>query len=259
MKRALSLLAFVSLLACNGDDAAPVTARTDAGAPQAPAHDLGLADSTVVCKTCSPALLAAKRKGIRLAMLLLPAYAGSDVRAANAPVTFHLDGDDLCGTADEMRRTYGFVTGKCTIDPTGRAHVCLFDVEKDDRAQPFTPANARLLTDQVLPLHEATHLWLIGRVADERAYEPFAKMVSLALSGSMPDACAFRVAGGVDQLVAALCDAGMTAADLPDVLRLLDVASRAKGAALTNAELASVVSAVIGGDATPAFRAAGLL
>ena len=218
----------------------------------------GLVDSLVVCSTCSPALVAAKTSGIHEAMRRLIAYCGADASAAICPVTFHLDGDGACG-AYESGDTGGF-----SLDSQGRGQICLFDVEKENRALPFTVANASLIEDQLLPVHEAMHGWFVGRQQTYRIQEPFCKLVSFVISelpggpeygwffSSTPD-------DHPDVLMKYLCQLGMTTALAAQVLTETARAASTKGGPLTDAEFADVVTMVMGQDAVPAFQSAGIL
>jgi len=244
--------------------ASPTSARevadadVDAGLDAPP--PMGLADSRVVCATCARELLDAKREGILLAMNRMLRFTGADVLPRYAPVTFHLDGDATCGTAQQMIDRFGYLTGFADVDAQGKAYGCLFDVEKPARALPFTPSNARLLLDQLLPLHEAGHVWFFVRQDDLRVQEPFSKMMALVVSGTMSDPCrTFRVRTPPDNLIAALCDVGVTMRDVPEIFRRTALAADEQGRALSNVEFCAVVSAVIGRDAAPAFRSVGVL
>ncbi len=239
---------------CADGTAADAGGPEDAGVPQP-----GLEDSLVVCQTCAPDLLRAKTEGIRIAMSLERAYAGADVLPQYAPITFHLDGDATCGTAADMIARYGYLTGFSGLDANGKGYVCLFDIEKTNRALPFTPENADTLADQLLPVHEAGHVWFYGRESDYAVQEPFVKMISFVLSGAYPDPCTqFRVTSPPDSLIADLCDAGMTIGDLPAILSVTAASAAEKGRPLSNAEFAGVVSGVVGHDVTSAFVAAGV-
>lgn len=241
---------------------APLAGRSPERAPWEPSpipHEPGLRDSVVVCTLCTPQLLAAKREGIVSALAALLDLLGSDISPTVAPITFHLDSDATCD-AWQMLREKGFLSGYSKYDKQGHAVVCLFDVEKPNRMLPFTPENARTRADQLLPLHEAGHIWLGGRANPYAVQEPLVKLVSFLVSGAILDPCrTFRVEEPPDNLIAGLCDSGATLDEVPAICRGIARAARAKGSALTNDETAVVVSGVIGADARPAFHASGLL
>ncbi len=252
--RRSALAALVDLL--RNHTPVQVTISDDGHVDVVKAH--GLLDSLVVCSTCSPALVAAKTSGIHEAMRRLIAYCGADASVQICPITFHLDGDSACG-AYESGDTGGF-----SLDAQGRGQVCLFDVEKENRALPFTGANAPLIEDQLLPVHEAMHAWFVGRQPTYRIQEPFCKLVSFVISEvpGGPEYCWFFTSTPDDHpdvLMKYLCEMGMTTDLAAQVLAQTAQAAASKGAALTDAEFADVVSAVMGQDAVPAFQSAGIL
>jgi len=218
----------------------------------------GLVDSIVVCSTCNSALVAAKTNGIHEAMRRLIAYCGADAPAAICPITFHLDGDGACGPYESGD------TGGFSLDAQGRGQICLFDVEKENRALPFTVANAHLIEDQLLAVHEAMHGWFVGRQQTYRIQEPFCKLVSFVIAEMPggPEYCWWFSATPDDHpdvLMKYLCQIGMTTALAARVLAETARAAAAKGGALTELEFADVVTMVIGQDAVPAFQSAGIL
>lgn len=218
----------------------------------------GLTDSLVACATCSPELLAAKRRGILEAMRRLVDYCGSDAPATICPITFHLDGDDYCGPYQSG------MTGGFSVDPLGHGHVCLYDVEKENRMLPFTVENAQKIQDQLLPVHEAMHGWFVGRQNNYRIEEPFCKLLSFIISEAPggPDYCDWFSSTPDDHpdvLMKHLCNIGMNAERAALVLARLAQFAADKGEALTDAEFAGVVTDVIGQNAVPAFQLAGIL
>ena len=218
----------------------------------------GLADSLVVCTACSPELVAAKISGILEAMRRLVTFCGADASPEICPITFHLNGDGYCGPYESGD------TGGFSLDDEDRGQVCLFDVEKENRALPFTPANAVLIEDQLLPVHEAMHAWFVGRQQTYRIQEPFCKLVSFIISeqpggpnycnwfSSIPDS-------QPDALMKYLCQIGMTTELAAEVLAQTAHSAAVKGEPLTDAEFADVVTAVLGQNAVPAFVSAGIL
>lgn len=252
LRYALSFIALSFVVACGGQEAPPPeTGTTGRSTPAA----IGLMNSVVVCQTCAPELLAAKTEGIMLGLMLMPNYLGADILPEHAPVTFHLDGDAICGTAAQFKATHSYLTGYTTFDSHGKGHVCLFDVEKTNRALPFTAENARLLEDQLLPIHEAGHVWFAGREPDYSIQEPFVKAVSFILSGSIPDPCkGYRVSQLPDRLLMDLCDAGMKPADIPTILAHTAADAKTMARPLTATEFADEVASVINADAETIFQ-----
>jgi hypothetical protein len=155
-------------------------------------------------------------------------------------------------------------TGGFSLDPQGSGQVCLFDVEKENRALEFTVANAQLIQDQLLPVHEAMHAWFVGRQQTYKIQEPFCKLVSFVISEAAggPEYCnwfSLTPDDHSDVLMKYLCQMGMTTALASQVLTQTATAAAAKGSALTDAEFAGVVTLVMGQDAVPAFQSAGIL
>ena len=218
----------------------------------------GLVDSLVVCSTCDAALVAAKASGVREAMRQLIDFCGADASADICPITFHLDGDGACGPYEPGD------TGGFSLDLQGRGQICLFDVEKENRSLPFTVANAQLIEDQLLPVHEAMHAWFVGRQQTYRIQEPFCKLVSFVISKMPggPDYCGWFSSTADDHpdvLMKYLCEIGMTTALAAQVLSQTAESAAVKGSALTDVEFAEVVTSVLGQDAVPAFQSAGIL
>jgi len=231
------------------DDQGPVSIR----------NTFGLADSLVVCAGCASDLLAAKTQGIQDAMRRLVAFCGVDAPPEICPITFHLSADGACGAYQP-----GVTTGAFGLDPAGLGTICLYDVEKQHRALPFTVANASTRQDQLLPVHEAMHGWFVGRQSNYRVQEPFCKLASFFISevAPFPDLCSFFATTPdthPDALMKYLCRMGMTATLASQVLALLARKAEELGRALSDDEFAAVVSAVFGQDAVPAFRSAGIL
>jgi hypothetical protein len=172
-------------------------------------------------------------------------------------ITFHLAGDTFCGPY-----TPG-ATGHFAVDSSGLGHVCLFDVEKENRALPFTVENARTPQGQLLPVHEAMHAWFQGRQLNYRVQEPFCKMVSFIVSMAPggPDYCPW-FAGTPDDhpdaLMKYLCRLALTTQLLTSILTGAAGGAAQKGEALSDSEFAAVVSGALGLDARPAFEAAGI-
>lgn len=263
MKHAINLLAAVALLVCAGCGQEPPP-KDPAGPgyediPAVVTELSGLADSLVVCPDCPADLLQAKTEGILKAMGDLVSYAGDDVYWERAPVTFHLQGDEFCGQYAEG------MTGFWKTDADGRAHACLFDLEKSNRSLPFTPENAAKPEDQLLPVHEAMHIWFADRLGNYRIEEPFCKLTSFVVSGGLGDGyadpCGWFTASSnyPDRLMYDLCALGMDAEKNGRILADAAGAARSKRRTLTPAEFEDIVSGVLQKDATAAFQAAGLI
>jgi len=238
------------------------TTAVDAGEPDATLPETidasvpGLHDSLVVCETCGADLLAAKTVGIINAMDALVTLAGADILPQYAPATFHLDDDPVCGTYVE-----GVTTGSMALDAKGKAHVCTHDMEKTKRDLPFDVAHASSSQDQLLPTHEATHMWFLGRVKEFGFQEPFCKYVSFVVSEAYPDPCDWfqYLQGYPDHLMSDLCQNGMAKDKASAILAAIAMMAQDKDRPLSIEEVASIVGAVLEQDVGPAFKAAGLL
>lgn len=222
-------------------------------------NTFGLTDSLVVCSTCAPDLLKAKTSGIQEAMRRLVNYCGADALPEVCPITFHLDDDSYCGPYQS-----GTTTGYFSRDPSGLGHICLYDVEKDNRSLPFTVENAQTIQDQLLPVHEVMHAWFVGRQDNYRIQEPFCKLTSFIISemSGGPEYCHWFSSTPDDHpdvLMKYLCEMGMTSQLAAQTLKLLAQSAADKGRALSEVEFASIVTTVLGQDAVPAFRSAGIL
>jgi hypothetical protein len=192
----------------------------------------------VVCSSCNSDLLMAKTNGIQEAMRQLVTLIGDGslpVNPAVSAITFHLDGDSQCGQYQSG------LTGNFSLDATGMGHVCLWDVEKDNRSIPFTVENASKIEDQLLPVHEAMHGWFVGRQENYRIQEPFCKLISFMISKfpGGPEYCnwfSLVPDGHPDILMKYLCEIGMTSQLGVDVLRQLAQSATTKGVALSDIE-----------------------
>ena len=215
----------------------------------------------VVCSGCAADLTAAKGRGIEAAMQRLAELLGDGglpINAAILPLSFHLDGDSYCGPYQSG------MTGNFSLDSTGKGHVCLFDLEKENRMLPFTVENAEKIQDQLLPVHEAMHGWFLGRQGNYLIQEPFCKLISFIITemAGGPEYCDWFAStpdGHPDALMKYLCPLGMTSARGVEILKRVAGSAAAKGSALTEAEFAAICTAVLGQDAVPAFRSAGIL
>lgn len=253
----VSIIAAILLIIAALNNPNPDAEPADGGEGENPTYDSIIA----VCSTCSPELLAAKTGGLREAMRRLVKLVGSGSLPINPQVTaitFHLDGDGYCGPYSSG------LTGNFSRDANGMAHVCLWDVEKENRSQPFTVENAGKINDQLLPVHEAMHGWFIGRQDNYLIQEPFCKLISFIIAElpGGPDYCPWfsqTPAGHPDALMKYLCQLGITSQSGAQMLQQLAQAANEKGSALTDQEFADLVSTVLGTDALPAFRAAGIL
>ena len=222
-------------------------------------HPYGLADSLVVCSSCAPDLLAAKTQGVLEAMQRLVSFCGADALPEVCPVTIHLNDDSYCGPYQS-----GKTTGYFSCDASGRGHVCLYDVEKENRTLPFTVENASTIRDQLLVVHEAMHAWFVGRQENYRIMEPFCKMTSFIISEMEggPEYCPWFSSTPDDHpdvLMKYLCQIGMNSQRAAEILQCLAKSAAEKGRALSDAEFAGIVTGVLGTDAVPAFESAGIL
>jgi hypothetical protein len=213
-----------------------------------------LMDSLVVCESCAPELLAAKTRGILTGMKAMVDFIGYDILPQYGPVTFHLSNDEFCG---EYKLG---MTGFARIDDKGKGHVCLFDVEKQNRIRPFTVENGEQLEDQLLPIHEAGHVWFFDRSEPYGIQEPFVKILFFILSSPDLDHCDWFIGVSYpDALMDDLCALGITDEDVAAILAATAETAEALEGALTNSEFADIVSNSLGKDARPAFVKAGLL
>lgn len=218
----------------------------------------GLADCLVVCPSCACDLLEAKTQGIKEAMQLLVNFCGADAIPELCPVTFHLCSDSYCGTYQSG------TTGYFSRDPSGFGHICLYDLEKENRSLPFTVENAQKIEDQLLVVHEAMHGWFVGRQHNYLIQEPFCKLTSFIISGleGITDYCDFfRLTPNNHPhvLMKYLCELGMNKNRASEILAKLAQSAADKGSALTETEFADIVTAVLGINSVPAFQSAGIL
>ncbi len=236
---------------------AKATGNTSPDAGKPPPAIYGLQDSLVACSGCSNELLTAKTTGILNAMDALKAFTGTDMQLSPKPVTFHLSGDQVCGSYAQG------LTGDYT-DNGNQPQICLFDAEKKNRALAFTPENAVLPADQLLPAHEALHVWFHGRISDYNIQEPFCKITSFIIAGTSGivknETCGFfHDSPGPDRLMYDLCKLGMDTEKVSLTLKQTAAAADSAGRPLTSSEFAGLVTSVLGQDATPAFRRAALI
>lgn len=238
----------------------------DAGAPTdaAPRPTAGLRDSRVTCTACSPELLAAKAAGINAAMAWLVEFLGSDLDPRWAPATFHLDGDEACGTWTPTTHPYA-------VPDQGQAKICLFDIERS-WPFPFDLAHAGLPGSQITPVHEAGHAWLWTRMTNDVIQEALVQYLSVIYAGryvwpelltAPGNQCALFLRRRYDNTISGLnydlCDLGLNDASFQRIMRSTAATAKARGNAITVPAFAAIVSAELGTDATEAFRAAGLL
>jgi len=215
----------------------------------------GLLDSLVVCSACSPELLAAKTRGILDAMARLIAFCGADALPRYCPVTFHLDAGGPCEPYAQG------MTGRADVDSSGHGYVCLWDVEKVNRFPPFSLENAEGIQDQLLPVHEAMHIWFTGRQENYFVQEPFCKLVSFVVSeysGGPDYSTYFANPDESSYLMKYLYEIGMNRQSGAETLKRLAQSAEKLGRALTDAEFSQVVSDVLGQDTAQAFHKAGI-
>ncbi len=236
-----------------------LTIRTDGPISIDKIH--GLADSLVICSSCDPDLLAAKTRGIKVALNRLVDFCGADVLPRYCPVTIHLDDDDLCSPYIE-----GETTGNAGIypDEDGLGKVCLYFIERwKDSSLPWLIDYAKNPKNQILAVHEAMHIWFRGRVIPYRITEGFCNLVSKIIKEfpDGPEYCNTYSSTPDDHpavLIKYLCEIGLTTQGVAQILRHLAQLVAQKGRALSNAEFANLVTNVLGQDAVPAFRSAGI-
>jgi hypothetical protein len=218
----------------------------------------GAVDSLVVCASCNNHLLQAKTLGIQEAMRRTVAFCGADILPMYCPVTFHLDANGYCAPY-----TSG-ATGYASVDGSGLGHLCLYDVEKENRSLPFTPENAEKIEDQLLAVHEMMHIWFRGRQNNYLIQEPFCKMVSFIISEASfgPDYCNYFNNTPDDHpnvLMKYLCQMGLNDQKTGELLQQLAMVAGSLGRALSDEEFADLVTDVLGQNAIPAFESSGIL
>ncbi len=219
----------------------------------------GLTDSEVVCGSCSPEYLKAKTAGIMNALGSMVRQVG-DMIPRHGKVTFHLDMDQTCEDAvarakakGETVETNAFAECRDTDGVPEACDVCFVDSTKQDLA------SAKSLAGQVLPLHEAGHIWWKGRKNLYNAEEPMVQILSFALSGDA-NFCIEHVWSGVPlSLVGDLCRLDITNALIVQIYKLSAARAADLGRELTAEELAQVVSNVMGQDMRPSFVTAGII
>lgn len=222
-------------------------------------NTFGLLDSVVECSSCTPAILAAKVRGIREAMRRMIEFCGADALPEFCPVTFHLDTGGHCNPYQPG------TTGSFCVGPEGLGFVCLYEVEKATLDNPMTVEKAESIRDQLLVVHEAMHCWFKGRVENYRIEEPFCKYVSFVISEfpGGPEYCSSRFSSTTDAhpdvLMKYLCQIGINTQHVSEVLRQTAEAVTVKNGKLTELEFADLVSGVLGQDAVPAFQSSGIL
>lgn len=107
------------------------------------------------------------------------------------------------------------------------------------------------------------HGRFVGRQENLRIQEPFCALVSFVISESPdgPEYCwSFRSTpnGHPHVLMKYLCEIEMTTHRSAQVLKQAAHSAAVKGRALTDVEFTNVVTSVLGQDAVPAFRLAGI-
>lgn len=222
----------------------------------------------IVCQQpCAIAddLIFAKYAGFKAAHARLIALMGVDVPKELQPVDIHLNADAACGKY-EPGVTTGFAA--VTPGPAGRGMICLFDVEKVNRARPFTPQNAVLLEDQLLAVHEYAHVIFFRR--HDVSYEDVVKAASFYVASSLTNPCDPALnQPNQGKLVYELCRRnGFQYAHLAPALKELDALYQTnQGLLRTGAprpttavyQLRAILNRLLGGDTLPAFVTAGFL
>lgn len=147
---------------------------------------IGNADVVAVCEENCPIsekLLKKSYEGAKKAYNKLKLLTGADLEQKLKPVHVHLMSDGLCGTAEEMKKELGFVTGFATTEKTGEGAVCSFSYEKDNMILPFNEQNAARIQANILIVHEMVHLLFRQTAASYDLQENFAKAISFRISG----------------------------------------------------------------------------
>lgn len=206
-------------------------------------------------------LIFAKYAGFKAARQRLVEAAGIDILPQIAPFDLHLNADSWCGPYNPAlagdASTYGQQSG------LRNSFGCFWDVEKTDRARPFTPENAVKVEDQLLAVHQYAHTLFFRR--HEFSYEDLAVALSIYVSGNNDappgaDACDFRVRP-YNGVVYELCQQnGFVYSDLAPGLRELERLFRAglgafEGGRTSHAQYRAILDRLLGSSTAPAFLA----
>jgi hypothetical protein len=154
------------------------------------AFAIGDDDIVVVCEdeNCpiSSSILEKSFRGAREAYDSLINFTGIDFRSELKPIHVHLMGDCLCGSAEWMNETFGYITGFATVETEGKGAVCLFLYENNltnSLMYPFNEENADNIQAQLLLVHELTHLLFAKTSTSYALQEDFCKAISFKLTG----------------------------------------------------------------------------
>ncbi len=223
-----------------------------------PVQQNSLRTSPVVCRTCSPELLASSEAVVRQLLNDFIDFAGAEMPDAShktvAP-TFHLDDDDTC---DFYYRRGS--DGSLYDDPQG--HVCLYlNVDwETDTAPAFTADSVirqDVLREQVF--HAANEYWFYNRFNYQSNWDPFRYMAQLMLIDGVADVCD-PVRTDWRGLIPALCELGLEPAMIPAIYKgtadLADEMHRTKDRLPGHEDFVGLVSRILGTDAEPAFEEA---
>ena len=220
----------------------------------------GLKDSDVICHTCTSDVLAAKTAGINAALDVMIQQIG-DILPRQGKVTFHLDLDQTCTDAFARVTKSGMSENSCfvecqTVSNTipDVCNVCYTSALNQDLA------TMRSLAGQVLPIHEAGHVWWKGREVSYLIEEPMVQILSYVLSGDMKYCTEHNWAASPRPLtlVGNLCSLGITTSQIIKIYTLTASVTAKRGGPLTDEEFISIVSVTLGTDTRPFFVKAGI-
>jgi len=124
-------------------------------------------------------LLLIKHNGMESAMEKLISVIGEP---PNKPIYVHLNGDSDCGTAEDMNKSHGFITGFSKLGKDGKPMICTFDYEKENRMLKFNKENAIKIEDQLLFVHEIIHGYFENTEVSYKIQENFCKAISFHIS-----------------------------------------------------------------------------
>jgi hypothetical protein len=231
----------------------------------------------IVCQQpCSinEKIIKAKYSGGKKAIEELVKLTGVDVDDSQKPVDIHLNGDGECGTAEDMIKWAGFVTGFAGTRTDGSGYICMFDAEKTNRILEFNEENACKMEDQVLLVHEYGHELFFARAF--ASPESFVKAMSFYVSGywdgsgyasenfpKVTDACDEKLNRSGENLVYMLCkNHDFQFEDFKTLLtKISQKYENGEGTVLdgelSNLQLKQIIDGIVGEDTEATFIEAG--
>lgn len=141
-------------------------------------------DIITVCENPCPInkdLLIAKHNGMENAIEKLRSFIGE---LPNKPIYVHLNGDSDCGTAEDMNKSHGYISGFIREGKDGNLMICTFDYEIESKRFPFNQENAIKIENQLLFIHEMVHGYFKNTSVSYKIQEDFSKAISFHISGN---------------------------------------------------------------------------